>query len=423
MSDDVGLASYILVGVFVVLSAFFSGSEAALLSVQRVRIQAMLEHRAPGARRVARLIERPERLLPPILLGNNLVNTAAAAIATTIAIALIDDENTAVLVATVAVTAILLIFGETIPKTVGARAPERASIIVAIPIQAISFVLKPISVLLQFVGTLVASAIGGERAAVTEAEIKAMVSLGRQEGELEHGEAEMIHRVFEFGDRRVREVMTPRPEIVWVNNDATVSDFLRLYGEHSHTRFPVRDTSNGDVLGLLSVKDVVRSMAAGAALDDRAVGELRQVHFVPETKQVRDLLGEMQEARYQLAMVADEFGDIAGLVTLKRLTEGIVGPTTGDDEQAATQEVIAVMDDTFEIDGGFAVSEANDRLGLQLPEGNYETIAGLVLDVLGRVPKEGDQVIVDGHALQVVEMRGVRIARVTVRRPPTSPEE
>ena len=424
MLDDAGTLSLALLGALLVLSAFFSGSEAALLAVQRVRIQALANGGSAAAARVVRMTEHPERLLPPILLGNNLVNTAAAAIATTIAIALLRDEGQAVLVATAAVTVVLLVFGETIPKTVAARNPERAAIIVSLPMRLVSLLLLPASYLLQTVSSGVAKIVGDKpRSVVTEEEIKTMISLGRAAGEVEQGEEEMIRRVFEAGDRRVREVMTPRPEIVWVEEGATTADFLRLYAEHPHTRFPVRSAATGDVAGMLSVKDVMRSLAAGAPPDTPVTGALREAHFVPETKLARDLLAEMQAMRQQTAIVADEFGDVAGLVTLRRLVEGIVGSTSGADEPQEEEEVVAVGAGAFEVDAGLSIAEANERLGLRLPTGEYDTIAGLVMEALGRVPEVGASATVGGRVIRVAEMRGVRIERVLISDAPPEGEE
>jgi putative hemolysin len=418
MADEVGVLSYVLIGIFLVLSAFFSGSEAALLSVQRVRIRHMASHGIAGASRVARMIDRPGQLLPPILLGNNLVNTAAAAVSTSIALTLIEDAGRAVLAATAAVTVVLLVFGETIPKTVATRRAERFAIAVSLPIQLISVLLRPVSIVLERLADSVARLFGGtteRESLITEEEIKMVVSMGGEVGAVEPGEADMIRRLLELGERRASEVMTPRPEIVWVDQGTSVRDFLGVYGEHSHTRFPVRGTGGGDVVGLVSVKDVLRQVAAGAAFETPATNLLHEPFFVPETKPGYELLQEMQAGGHQVALIADEFGELAGLVTLKRLVEGIVGPTAGTDEPA-DQDFVAIGEDDFDVDAGMSIADANDRMDLALPAGDYETVAGLVMDRLGRIPEAGDVVVLGTRRLQVAEMRGLRVVRVTVTR-------
>ncbi len=415
---DISTASLFLLAVFILLSAFFSGSEAALLSVQRIRLQHMVSSGTPGAKRVAQLIERPDRLLPPILLGNNLVNTAVAAIATTIAISLTTDTNLAVSAATAITTAVLLVFGETIPKTLAAQHAETFSIIVAWPIRLLQLALLPISIVLQGMSSAIAWIFGQglDRAVITEEEIKAMVRIGREAGAVDQREADMIRRVLEFGDRYVREVMTPRPEIIWVEGGTTVKEFLELYNQNYHTRFPVYHGNVDNVVGLVSVKDVMRMLAKGAGMDDSVTAYVRPVIFVPETKRVQDLFDEMRNSGAQLAMIADEFGGVAGLITLKRLVEGIVGRSAEEDLEEPEAEIIHMGDNAFEIDAGLSITDANERLGLDLPPGEYETVAGFLLEKLGKVPEEGETIEHDGLRFTVIEMRGVRISRVRVTR-------
>ncbi len=418
MLGEIGVATLVLMGGFLFFSAFFSGSEAALLSVQRVRIQHLVSIHTAGAARVARMVERPDKLLPPILLGNNLVNTALAAIATATAITIFENQNRGVLIATVAVTVVLLIFGETVPKTLAVRHAERTAIIVALPVRWMSWVLMPASFVLERISRVFLAPFGGSlsREAITEAEIKTMVAVGHEAGALERGEAEMIRRVLEFGERYVREVMTPRPEIVWVERGTTIKDFLALYNENYHTRFPVYEGSVDNVVGLVAVKDVMRSLAAGAGLDAPATDNLRAATFVPETKLVQDLFDEMRSRGDQIVMIADEFGGVAGLVTLKRLIEEIVGPV--GDEGAQPEEVVELADHAFDVDAGLSIADANERLGLAIPTGEYETLAGFLLEQLGSVPEVGTRLTFGDIEFGVVEMRGVRVTRVRVTRTP-----
>jgi putative hemolysin len=420
MIGEVGMASVVLFVVFTLLSAFFSGSEAALLSVQRIRIQQLARSGTPGAARVVKLVSRPDRLLPPILLGNNLANTAAAALATSIAISLLNDQGEAILIATAIVTVVLLIFGETIPKTAAARHAERASIIVAIPIAAISWLLRPISFVLQGISNIVIRLLGSDpqaQARVTEEEIKAMVSFGHEEGAVESSEAQMIIRVLEFGDRQVREVMTPRPEIIWVGQGITIEQFLALYSENYHTRFPVYRETMDNVVGLLAVKDVMRLLANGAALTSPATSRVRPLVFVPETKKIQDLFDEMRASGEQIAMVADEYGGVAGLVTLKRLVEDIVGRVGGEDEVPPVN-VVEINAWTFDLGASISIADLNTRLELAIPEGDYETLAGFLLEELGNVPDIGDQLEYANLRFTITEMQGVRISGVRVESVP-----
>lgn len=407
--------SLVVLGIFLVLSAFFSSSEAALLSVQRIRIQQMVRNRVPGAARVAKLVEHPHRLLPPILVGNNLVNTAAAAVATAVAFTLFENETARIWVPTAAVTIALLIFGETIPKTLAAQHAERFSIIIAWPIVIISWVLRPLSILLEWLSNLAITILGGRPTAnrVTEEEIKAIISMGREEGAVEHGEAEMIRRVLEFGDRLVREVMTPRPEIVWIEQGITIRHFLRIYNQNYHTRFPVFRGKMDNVVGLVAVKDVMRLLASGADLDSTATLHVRPAMFVPETKRIQELFDEMRSSGEQLAMIADEYGGVAGLVTLKRLVEDIVGRVGSEDEETPI-DVVTVNERTYDLDASMLVSEINERLTFAVPQGDYDTLAGFMLEKLGKIPEVGDEFQHSNVRFVVVEMQGVRISRVRI---------
>ena len=422
MFGEVGAASILLLVVFIFLSAFFSGSEAALLSVQRVRIQHLVSIRTAGAARVAHMTERPEKLLPPILLGNNLVNTGLAALATAIAISIFDNENEGVLIATGVVTVVLLIFGETLPKTAAARRPERVSIIVALPIEWIGWVLRPATFILEALSSCAGRLFGATNnaAVITQEEIKNMISVGRQEGAVEAGEADMIRRVLEFGDRQVREVMTPRPEVVWIEEGTTIRRFLDLYEENYHTRFPVCQGTLDNVVGVIAVKDVMRLLSTGADLDSVATVRVRPATFVPETKRVQYLFDEMRGKGDQLALIADEFGGVAGLVTLKRLVEDIVG-RVGDEEQTAPEGFIELAEGMFDLDAGLSIAEANEGAGLGLPAGEYETVAGFMLEQLGKLPEVGGTLTYSDLQFIVTEMQGVRIARVRVTRDPAAP--
>jgi putative hemolysin len=313
----------------------------------------------------------------------------------------------------------LLIFGESLPKTAAARHAERVAIVVALPLEWLSWVLRPVSFLLERLSAGVAILIGGgsSRGPITGEEIKAMVTVGRAEGAVESGEAEMIRRVLEFGDRHVREIMTPRPEIIWVELGTTIRQFLELYNVNYHTRFPVYQGQIDNVVGIVAVKDVMRLLSGGADLDAPVTESVRPTLFVPETKRGQELFDEMRTSSDQIAMIVDEFGGVAGLVTLKRLVEDIVGKV-GDEDQAIVDEVVEVSEDTFDLDAAMSIADFNDRLGVELPSGEYETVAGFVLEQLGSVPVVGDQVAYQNLHLAVTEMRGVRIVHVRLTRTP-----
>ncbi|MDP6102239.1 MAG: hemolysin family protein [Dehalococcoidia bacterium] len=412
--DQASMLYLILLLPCLLLSAFFSGSEAAFLSLRKVRIRHLVESRIAGAKRVARMVDQPEKVLPTILLGNNLVNTAFAALTTVIMISLVG-EGRGIIVATVASTVTLLVLGETLPKTVAIRHSEPLFFFSARVLEWLDRLLLPLVVLLHWVNRMLVMRLGSDsRVLFTEEEIKVAISIGMETGAVEEQEAQMLEKVFRFGDRQLREVMTPRTEVVWVEAGTTLKEFLAIYQGHSHTRFPVFEGNAENVAGALSVKDVLVAVAREEISDDDSVTDLiRPVDFVPDTKPVGTLFREMQKVGSQMAMAVDEFGGIAGLMTLKQLIEEVVGPV-GEEGMEPEMEYVTIDENTFHIDGGMQIEEANEELDLDLPEGDYETVAGFILEALGHIPTEGEHFRHNGLRLEVSQMRGVRVEKVIV---------
>ena len=399
--------------ICLLLSAFFSSSETAFISLQRIRLEHMVNTKVRGAGRVARMIERPEKLLSTILLGNNFVNVAAAALGTVLAVHFWGEQG--ILIATIGVTILLLIFGETTPKTIATQHAEKLSLIFARPIEAISWLLTPFVIALGWIASGFSKLAGGTpvpRSLASEEEIRTMISVGHKEGTVEKDEAEMLHKVFDFGNRPVREAIVPRTEVVWVEKGTKLADFLDIYAQSPLSRFPVYEDNMDNVVGILSVKDVLMAVAKGAINNESTIDDLiRPAYFTPESKRISELFTEMRDKNYRMTVVVDEFGGTAGVVSLSRLVEEIVGPV-GDELAAAEKEYEAINEYTFQIDGGMRIEEANEELGLELPEGEYETVAGFVLDLLGHIPKPGQRLKYKDLKLVITEMRGVKIEKI-----------
>ncbi len=411
-----GVETLYLVFLFVCLflSAFFSCSETAFISLQRIRLQHMVDTKVKGAGRLSRMIQQPEKLLSTILLGNNLVNTAAAALGTALAISL-WGERYGIFIATAVVTILILVFGETTPKTIATHHAERLSLALARPIEVISWLLTPFVAVLSWIASGFSKLVGGTpppRSLVSEEEIRTMISVGHREGTVEEAEAEMLHKVFDFGDRPVREVMVPRTEVVWVEKGTKLADFLAIYTEFPLSRFPVYEENMDNVVGILSVKDVLMAQAKGVINNEATIDDLvRPTYFTPDSKRISELFIQMRDKNYRMAVVVDEYGGTAGIVSLSRLVEEIVGPV-GDEFGEAEKEYEAINEYTFQIDGGMSIAEANEEMGLELPEGEYETVAGFILYLLGHIPRTGERLRYKGMNLVITEMRGVKIEKV-----------
>ncbi|MBA7621595.1 hypothetical protein ES703_28959 [subsurface metagenome] len=399
--------------ICLVLSAFFSSSETAFTSLQRIRVEHLVNTKVTGAERVAKMMRRPERLLSTILTGNNLVNTAAAALGTILAISVWGEWG--ILIATIGIAVILLVFCETTPKVIAAHNAERLSIKLARPIEVASYIFTPAVLALSSIASRFSKLAGGEpvaRSLVSAEEIRTMISVGHKEGTVEKDEAEMLHKVFDFGDRPVHEVMVPRPEVVSIEQGSTVADFLALYAESPLSRFPVYQENMDNVIGILSIKDVLMALAKGTIDNQSVIDDLiRPSYFTPEAKRINELFTEMRDNNYRMAVVVDEYGGTAGIVSLSRLVEEIVGQV-GDELAGVEKEYEAINEYTFQIDGSMRIEEANEEMGLELPEGDYETVAGFILDLLGHIPKRGEQLRYKGLKIVITKMRGLKIEEV-----------
>ena len=404
----------VLLALCLGLSGSFSASETAFIALPRARLMHLVRTGRPGADRVSNIIQRPERFLATVLLGNNLVNTAAAALATVLALNLITDKTYSVLAATGGVTAFLLLFGETLPKNVAWRRSERVAFAVSRPIRLIEFCLSPLATLLQIFTTMTNRLLGISSLTpqMGEEEIRTMIAAGAQTGTVEAGEAALLEKVFRFGDRQMREIMTPRPEIVWLEQGGTLNEFLDVYAEHTHTRFPVYEGTIENVLGVLSVKDVLTNLDSPTG---SVTGQLRPALFVPETKSVSETFAVMQEGGHSVVLTVDEFGGIAGLATLKQMMAVIVGHM--GEEGSAPEEAVTVLGrDAFRMDAALAIADINEELNLEIPEGDYQTLAGFILDRLGRIPEVGDVMEYGELRFTIKAMERVKIEEVELRR-------
>jgi len=413
--DTSDVIRLVLLGLAVLLSAFFAGSEAAFLSVQRSRLAALILDKVKGAERVEKLASNPEKLLPTVLTGNNLVNVAAAALGTTLAGSYLSP-NWAVGVSVGAVTVLLLLFGEILPKVIATKNAEGLALILVRPLQAAQILFFPIVWVLEIYSRMVGRIFGlsGSRL-VSEREIRALIDVAEIEGGVEKGEAALLEKVFHFGDLRVGDVMTPRTEIIFVELSATLQDFLPIYARTTYTRFPVFDGDRENIVGILSVKDLLEAVAQGTIqLHDSVATALRPAHFVPETKPVDELFDELREVGQHMAITVNEHGGVAGVVTLMQLLEVIVGPV-GEEGEPIEEEFVAVGQSQFDVLAAMSILEANENLDIDLPEGNYQTLAGFVLEQLGHIPQEGESFRYGEIELEVKEMQAVKVHRVEVR--------
>lgn len=416
-------ARILLLALSIIASAFFSASEASYLSIQRSKLAALMKTNPRQAERIDRLSSRPERLLSTVLTGTNLVNTAAAALATGIFLSFFTPDL-AVLLSTVCMTVVLLIFAEAIPKTVATRHAEGVAARVAIPLRAAEILLLPgVWMLEKLVRGVVSIFNLPQTAIVSEEEIKALVDMGQEAGAVEAGQAEIIGQVFRIGDQKLRDIMTHRTEIVALDKGATLDEFLETYRQHPYARYPVCEGNIDSILGTVSLKEVVSAIAADEIHPGDDVSSLlTPAYFLPENRDIGSLIRQMQHSGQEMVILADEYGGVTGLVTFKQMVEEIVGPVSalpGLGDEVEMEEIDA---NTFLVVGDLHIDDANERLGMQIPEGDYETVAGFMLTKMGVIPQKGDRMYHGNFALEVTKVDGIKVKEVKVTRIAGAPE-
>ena len=398
--------------------AIVNAVEIAVVASNRIRVHHLAEQGSRGARTLEGLLREQEKFFSAIVLVQNLFSVLAV----TLGALILNDQIggiAAIAISTVGLALALALLGEITPKVLASHAREGFAIFVAVPAQALTSVLSPVVAALSFLpGVLSRRLFGVSLEAgpnVTEAELRMLIDLSAESGAMEEHEAELLDRVFHFGDRHVHEVLIPRTEAVGIEKQATLADFYEVYREKHHSRFPVFDESLDNIVGIIVVKDIVAKLAIGELELDSPVAPLaRPALFVPETKQIDDLFREMQASGDQMAIAVDEFGGTAGIVTLEQLLEEVVGPVS-DELWPEEPEITNVDAYTTQIDGSLGVAEAREMLALDIPDGEYDTVAGYVLEFLGHIPKVGETVTLEDRLIVVAEMNGLKIEQLQVR--------
>jgi putative hemolysin len=408
----------ILFVICLVAAAFFCSAETAFIGMQKLRLRHLVKINHKKAAVVAKILEQPEKFLATVLLGINFTETAIAALGTVMAISWWGEQIGAA-IATLLITIITLVFCEFIPKILAARYGEKIALSFARPLQIISTLLYPFVYILNRIGIRFMKLAGGDtehKPTISQEEIRTAITVGTDEGVWEEDEAEMLHKCFGFSDRPVYETMVPRTEIIWIEKGIIVADFLAIYRKSPHSRFPIYEGTPDNVIGVLYIKDVLMTLADGSVRSNALIDDMiRPVYFVPENKPMGALLSEMKQYNYKMAVVVDEFGGVAGIATLDQLLEEIVG-TIGDELVTAEKDIVTINANTFELDGGLRIEQANEELGLGLPTGDYETVAGFVLNHLGRVPKQGEHLKYHDLKLTIQIMKGIKIEKILVTR-------
>ncbi|MGL4656839.1 MAG: HlyC/CorC family transporter [Sarcina sp.] len=405
--------------VLIGLSGFFSSSETALTSVNKIKIRHMVEENVKGAKLVEKLIESPKELLGAILIGNNIVNIGASSLATVLATSLFEGtkfQDTGIAIAIGVMTILILIFGEITPKSLAQQNAEIVSIKVSKPIAFIVFIFKPFVWLFTKISSLFIRILGGDpdkaEPFITQEELKTLVDVGNEEGVLEEEEKEMIFNVFEFGDSQVKDIMVQRVDIIAEDTEVTYEELLEGIKEYQFSRIPIYEENIDDIVGIFNTKDLILlSDEEKANFDIKA--HMRKPHYTFEFKKITDLFNEMKKTRNHMSVVLDEYGGTVGIVTIEDLIEEIVGEIE-DEYDEHEEEIVEVKENEYEVDGSTRLEDLSEIVGVTVESDEFDSVGGFVIGTLDRLPEMGEQIQFENLKFIVEEIDKKRIKKVRV---------
>lgn len=400
--------------ILVLLSAFFSSAETSLTTVNRVRLKTLAEEGNRRAKTALEVLDKYGKMLSAILIGNNIVNLSASALATTLAIHI----HFTVGIATAILTVVILIFGEIVPKNMAMINSEKMALLYASMISGLMKLLTPLIFVIDSLAKGIMKLFrvdADKKTAMTENELRTYVEVGHEDGVIESEEREMIYNVFDFGDAVAKDVMIPRIDMVTVDKEATYEEVMEVFKDCMYTRIPVFEEDKDNIIGLINIKDFI-------LVEDKAKFKisdiLRQAYYTYEFKKTADLLVEMRQKCFNVAFVLNEYGGTAGMITLEDLLEEIVGEIRDEYDSDEEQLIQKMQDRTYLVEGSMKLSDINDELGTDLQSEDYDSIGGLIIEHLDRVPEDGAQIVTDqGIRLQVQGVSPNRILKVIMELP------
>lgn len=407
----------ITVIILLCLSAFFSSSETALTTVNQIRMRTLADNGDKRASRVLRVTGNPGKMLSAILIGNNIVNLSASSISTSLAIHLFG--NTGAGIATGILTFLILIFGEVTPKTMATIKADSMSLTAAAPIGFLMKILTPVIFIINKLSLglmfLLHVNIKDAQKKMTEEELRTIVDVSQENGVIEHEERDMIHNLFDFGDAEAKEIMVPRIDMTFVQADATYQEVLDIFRQDMFTRLPVYEDSTDNVIGIINMKDF---LLQNDTPEFSVRNLLREPYFTYEHKNTADLFLEMRKSSISLAIVLDEYGVTAGLITLEDLLEEIVGEIRDEYDADEEDDITRISDREFYVLGSANLNDVSEALSLHFTSDDYDTIGGYCLGLLDHLPEKNEIILTDNNILlRIDRMEKNRIERIYIRLP------
>ena len=435
----------VLLLVLILVNAFFAMSEIAIITLNDNKVKAMAEDGHKGAKRVLSLTKNPSGFLSSIQIGITLAGFLTSASAAdsfsgplanwiySFEWAKFFDQGTwqgiSLVVVTIIISYFSLVLGELVPKRIGMQIPEKVAFAVAKPLYVIAKLTSPFVKFLSLSTNGVVRLLGfdpnADEEVVTEEEIRMMVDVGGEKGVIEDTQKEMINNIFEFDDMDAGDVMTHRTDVVAADvNDTTLEEFMALAIENGRSRIPLYDEDIDNIVGIVYIKDLLKYVGKEVKVKGTLKNIMREPYFVPETKACGELFKEMRLKRIQMAVVVDEYGGTAGIVTLEDIVEAVMGDIQ-DEYDEEEEEISKIDENTFTVEGTIDIEEIDELIGKELPEGDYETLAGFIMDELQCIPKNGEmnEVVFENVKFTVLEVEDRRIEKIKVEITPVEPEE
>lgn len=421
--DSSHIVQFIILAILIFLSAFFSSSETALVTVNKIRMKTLADSGDKRAKRVLKVTSDSGKMLSAILIGNNIVNLSASSIATTLAVDILGSVGAGV--ATGVLTFLILIFGEVSPKTMATIKADSLALSIAGIIEFLMLIFTPFIFVINKLATGFLFLIGIDpntsTSVMTEEELRTIVDVSQESGVIEDEERDMIHNVFDFGDSEAKEVMIPRIDMTFVHADSTYEELIQVFREYKFTRLPVYEDTTDHVIGIINIKDLLL-MEHTDNFSIRSL--LREPYFTYEHKNISDLFIEMRKSSISLAIVLDEYGVTAGLVTLEDLLEEIVGEIRDEYDMDEEDAIIRINDNEFEVLGATNLDDVSDELGVNFTSDDYDTIGGYCLELLDHLPERNEIMFTeDGVLLKIMEVDKNRIERIYIKLPEKLDEE
>lgn len=418
--DTTGVIQVVILFILLFLSGFFSSAETALSTVNRVRIRSLVEEGNKRAATVEAVLDNYGKMISAILIGNNIVNISASALATTLAIRI----NLAVGIATGALTLLVLLFGEIFPKTLAKVHSQKLTLAYAPIIRSLMILLTPVIFLIDLFSNAILRLLKldpNAKPTMTETELKTYVDVSHEDGVIESEEREIIYNVFDFSDAVAKDIMIPRIDMVTVDIHAGYEDLLSLFRDSMYTRIPVYEDDKDNIIGQVNIKDFIL-VENKDNFSIRSI--LRDAYYTYEYKKTADLMMELRQQMQNVAFVLNEYGACVGMITMEDLLEEIVGEIRDEYDAEEEEYIQEVEPGSYLVEGSMKLDDINDALGTELDSEDYDSIAGIVIEILDRMPEEGDEVTTpDGIHIQVKAVSQNRITKVLLTLPPAEAAE